>query len=81
MGQKKVLAVPVFTITKRMNSILDIYPSKRKKTLKKNCRKCLFLITFNRNPHFTYTILSIIFNVLFDLTENVIDILIAVSCK
>ena len=38
-------------------------------------------MTFNSNPHFIYTIISIILNVLFDFTENLVDISIAVSCK
>ena len=40
----------------------------------------MLIITFNSNPHFIYAIMSIIFK-LFFLTENLIDILIAVSCK
>ena len=63
----------LFTIGKRMNSILDLYTSKRKGSRKRK------FITFNSNPHFIHTIMPTIFKLLYVLTENVIDILIAVS--
>ena len=67
----------LFTIAKGMNSILDLYSSKRKGYRKRE------FITFHNNPHLIYPIMSLNFKLLHVLTENLIDILIVVnkSCK
>ena len=70
--REKYCQSQLLTIAKTMISILDLYSSKRKR-----CRQRLF-ITFNRDPYFICTIMSIILKFLYALTKNLIDILIVV---